>query len=186
MSDKKLISDFIQLQSNYHRTYFALQEKNRENEQLKTQMKRLKDDYSNLQKKYESLKQVQQMDIQANCELKRENNGLLAKNKQLQRDSLSKTIITMNSTTPVSSKPKKTPSTRSTLNGPSKQVQKRTTRKQLADFEVESLIKHRKWRGKYQYLVRWKNYSEQDDRWVTENDLNCPSLLKNYKRTHQM
>lgn len=182
MSDKKIISDFIQLQSNYHRTYFALQEKNRENEQLKTKIKKMNDDYLNLQKKYESLKLAQQVNIQAKCELKRENNGLLAKNKQLQRDSLSKTITKMDSPAPVRSTPKKTPYTRPTLNGTPKKVQQRPTRKQL----VQSLIKHRKWRGKYQYLVRWKNCSEKDDRWVNENDLNCPSLLRSYKRTHRM
>lgn len=185
MSDKKIISDFIQLQSNYHRTYFALQEKKRENEQLITQMNKLKDDYSNLQKKYESLKQVQQINNQAECELKRENKGLLAKNKQLQRDSLSKSIIKMDPTTPDSSKLNKTPTTRSSLNDTSKPVQKRT-RKQLADRKVKKLTEHRKCRGKYQYLVQWKNQSENDDQWVDEKDLNCPSLLNNYKKTHQM
>lgn len=192
MSYKKIISEFIQLQSVYHRTYFVLQEKNKENEQLKTQIEKLREDYSNLQKENENLKQMRQVNNQAESELKRENKGLLAKIKQLQRDSLSKNISKMDPSTPVpklkpslSVKQNKTPASHSKLNRTPKLTKKRT-KKQLEDYEVEGLIRHRKWRRKYKFLVRWKNCLEDDDRWVDEKDLNCPSLLKDYKRTHQM
>lgn len=195
MSDKNIISEFIQLQSDYHRTYFVLQEKNKENEQLKTQMKKMNEDYSNLQKENEHLKQLQHVNNQTESELKRENKGLLAKIKQLQRDSLSKNIIKMHPSTPdtkpqLSLKQDKTPAVRSKLNStPKPTIRRKTTRKttkQLEEYEIKDLINHRKRRGQFQFLVRWKNYSEDDDRWVHEKDLNCPSLLKDYKRTHQM
>lgn len=100
MSDKKIISEFIKLQSDYHRTYFVLQEKNKENEHLKTQIKKMNEDYSNLQKENKNLKQLQHVNNQTESELKRENKGLLAKIKQLQRDSLSKSVIEMHPSTP--------------------------------------------------------------------------------------
>lgn len=182
MCNKNIISEYIQLQSDYHRTYFALQEKNKENEQLKIQIEKLRSDYLNLQKEHENIKHVQQASKEAESPLRRENNQLLAKIKQLKRDSLPKTI--MESRTPINSN--KTPLIRPKLNETPKTNKKRKPRKKMKEFEVESIINHRKWRRKIQFLVRWKNYAEEEDQWIDEKHLNCPSLLKNYKRINQM
>lgn len=179
----KIISDYIQLQSDFHRTYFALQEKNSENDRLKKQIEELESDYFDLQKEHEHLKRMQQESMEAESVLKRENKGLLAKIKQLQRDSLPKTA--MLPTTPHSSKLNKTLATPSESKKTPKSV-KKTRKKMELDYEVDSLIKHRTWRGKLQFLVRWKNYSKEDDRWIDEKNLNCPSILKEYRKKHKM
>lgn len=162
--------------------YFALQEKNRENDQLKIQIEKFKSDCLKLQKENEYLKHVQQASNEVEHQLKRENNQLLAKIKQMKRDSLPKT--TMEPTTPINTQ--KSSSARPELNKTPKTIKKRKLRNDLKEYEVESLIDHRKWRGKIQFLVRWKNYAEEEDRWIDEKNLNCPSLLKNYKHLHQM
>lgn len=47
-------------------------------------------------------------------------------------------------------------------------------------FEVEKLIKHKTKKGVRFYLVRWKGYSEQDDTWEKESNLDCPAILNAY------
>lgn len=49
-------------------------------------------------------------------------------------------------------------------------------------FEVEHLLNHKKTKSGIQYLVRWKDYSSADDLWVKESDLQCPKILKAYKK----
>lgn len=50
-------------------------------------------------------------------------------------------------------------------------------------YEVEKLLKHCACdKDGIQYLVRWKNFSEKDDTWQKESDLNCPRILNEYKR----
>lgn len=48
-------------------------------------------------------------------------------------------------------------------------------------YEVEKLLKHKYVKDVY-YLVRWKNYSADDDTWQKESDLQCPHILNEYKR----
>lgn len=185
MDGKKIISDYIQLQRDYHRTYFALQEKNEENKQLKTQLQKISGDYSQLKTEHANLKQTLQGNNVAEAALKQENKTLLAKIKQLKRDSLPTTKIKMEPTTPLDFKLNQTPSIqcelKTTLNASMKRNQK-----QSENYEVQSLIKHRRRARKIQFLVRWKNYSEEDDQWIDEKNLNCPALLHEYKTKHRM
>lgn len=44
-------------------------------------------------------------------------------------------------------------------------------------YEVEALLRHKTVR---RFLVRWKDFSSEHDSWVTEDDLNCTKLLKEY------
>lgn len=188
MSNEKLISDYIQLQKDYHFIYFALQEKISENEKLRKDIEKIKSDYLNLQTEHEKCNHVP--DTKIDSELKHENKELLAKVKQLQRDSPSKTIIKMVQTNPINSN--KTPSRITNMDkntspcAASNETPKPTKHRKGKNYEVDSLIGHRKYRGRLQFLVRWKNYSSEDDRWVDEKNLNCPALLKNYKKANQM
>ncbi len=50
-------------------------------------------------------------------------------------------------------------------------------------YEVESIIRHRKHRGKLQYLFKWKGYPDYDSTWESEADLkNSLDILQNYRR----
>ncbi|XP_031635506.1 hepatoma-derived growth factor-related protein 3-like [Contarinia nasturtii] len=53
-------------------------------------------------------------------------------------------------------------------------------------FEVESLHAHKTSRGKQMFLVRWKNFDCTHDSWVRKEDLNCPTILKNYMKTNKL
>ncbi|RXG67670.1 hypothetical protein Avbf_01840 [Armadillidium vulgare] len=49
-------------------------------------------------------------------------------------------------------------------------------------FEVERIVDHRV-KGKYtEYKIRWKGFGPQEDVWLDEGDLNCPKLIKTYKK----
>lgn len=48
--------------------------------------------------------------------------------------------------------------------------------------QVERIVDHRV-KGKYtEYKIRWKGFGPQEDVWLDEGDLNCPKLIKVYKK----
>ncbi|HEX4372955.1 MAG TPA: hypothetical protein VHZ50_06600, partial [Puia sp.] len=47
-------------------------------------------------------------------------------------------------------------------------------------YEVEKLLKQRKQNGQWQYLVKWKNYGNEENTWEPENHIN-PYLIKKFK-----
>jgi Chromo (CHRromatin Organisation MOdifier) domain len=48
-------------------------------------------------------------------------------------------------------------------------------------LEVESIISHRRQRGKYQYLVKWLGWPLSESTWEDEKQLtHCNSALKNF------
>lgn len=50
-------------------------------------------------------------------------------------------------------------------------------------FEVENIQAHKVIEGRRKYLVRWKNFSSDDDSWVWEQNLQCPKILEKYRET---
>lgn len=52
-------------------------------------------------------------------------------------------------------------------------------------YEVEKIVKHRKHSGRIQYRVRWKGYTEDDDTWEDEDNLEgCAIALAEYHKAH--
>lgn len=52
------------------------------------------------------------------------------------------------------------------------------------EYEVEYIVKHRSKKGKPEYLVRWKGFSEEHDTWEKEKNLtNCSKVLNAYLNT---
>jgi hypothetical protein len=51
-------------------------------------------------------------------------------------------------------------------------------------YEVEEVIDSHLWRGRLQYLTRWKGYGHEENSWVAEKDLDAPELIVAYYRTH--
>lgn len=53
-------------------------------------------------------------------------------------------------------------------------------------YEVDAIIDHKGVKNHRQYLVRWKNFGPNDDSWERESNLNCPAILKKYKKTKNL
>lgn len=52
-------------------------------------------------------------------------------------------------------------------------------------YEVEKIVDHRKHSGVIQYRVRWKGYTEDDDTWEDEDNLEgCAIALEEYHQKH--
>jgi len=53
------------------------------------------------------------------------------------------------------------------------------------EWEVERILDSRRFRGKLQYLVKWKGYAKSDSTWEPENNVsNAPRMLKEFHRAH--
>ena len=54
------------------------------------------------------------------------------------------------------------------------------------EYEVEAILTHRHYRGKYQYLVKWKGYDSSENTWEPDQNLtNMEELLNNYKKSQE-
>ena len=55
------------------------------------------------------------------------------------------------------------------------------------EYEVEAILAHRRFRGKYQYLVKWKGYDSSENTWEPENNLtHMEELLNEYKKRRKL
>ena len=55
------------------------------------------------------------------------------------------------------------------------------------EYEVEAILTHRRYRGKYQYLVKWKGYDSSENTWEPEQNLtNMEELLDDYKKRRKL
>eukprot|EP00656_Telonema_subtile_P013764 TRINITY_DN16996_c0_g1_i4.p1 TRINITY_DN16996_c0_g1~~TRINITY_DN16996_c0_g1_i4.p1 ORF type:complete len:208 (+),score=56.79 TRINITY_DN16996_c0_g1_i4:82-705(+) len=50
------------------------------------------------------------------------------------------------------------------------------------EFEVDRVVARRMFDDTVKYLIKWKNYSEADNTWEPEENLNCPDTLAMYDR----
>ena len=50
------------------------------------------------------------------------------------------------------------------------------------NFVVETIIAHKKTERGYNYLVKWKGYSNKDNSWVHARDFNSEVLIRDYWR----
>lgn len=54
------------------------------------------------------------------------------------------------------------------------------TKKKPNQFEVDSILRDKTTKGQRKFLVHWKGYSSDEDRWVDEKQLLCPKILAKY------
>ncbi|XP_063244548.1 chromobox protein homolog 5-like isoform X2 [Bacillus rossius redtenbacheri] len=48
------------------------------------------------------------------------------------------------------------------------------------EYEVESVVDSRQYKGKRQFKIRWKGYGEDNDTWEFEDNLKCPEIIEVY------
>ncbi|CAI6372995.1 unnamed protein product [Macrosiphum euphorbiae] len=46
------------------------------------------------------------------------------------------------------------------------------------EYDVELILDKRLNNNKVEYFLKWRGYSNRENCWVSEDDLNCPSLIK--------
>jgi hypothetical protein len=51
-------------------------------------------------------------------------------------------------------------------------------------YEVEEILDSRLYRGKLQYLVKWKGFGYEENSWTNEDDVFAPRLVRDFHRTN--
>ncbi|KXN80920.1 hypothetical protein AN958_06829 [Leucoagaricus sp. SymC.cos] len=55
-------------------------------------------------------------------------------------------------------------------------------------YEVEGIVNHRYCKEGLQYLVKWKGYGHQENKWIHEDKLTrfADELIQKYLKSHKM
>ena len=77
-----------------------------------------------------------------------------------------------------------TPYKETVLNGQSYQEPAPELINGQPEWEVESILKVRRWRNQLQFLVRWKGFSEAHDSWEPAKDVHADELVDDFYKRH--
>ncbi|XP_046847221.1 chromobox protein homolog 1-like [Xenia sp. Carnegie-2017] len=70
--------------------------------------------------------------------------------------------------------------------GKRKNQQKLKQEEEEEDYVVEKIVDERVVDGKHEYFLKWKGYSSLDNTWEPAENLDCPDLLEEFKKSRDV